>query len=602
MNRLEIIKKYTEKFKVKKSSVEKKIKGGFKGKEGKVLNKEEQELALKNGETVKGVEAQNITCYVVQDDLLLVGDRATLEARIGKKVGIAELDARTNAKLEGVAKVINENYKKGATATVKGEAGAKASAKLGKHVETSAEIQVATEATAMAMVDLTRLMAELGVNVKSEIKVDGHIKLDLKVIEIDAYVGAGLTAEAMANVGISWKGVKAEAKASAQASATAGVKMSTRAIKIKGHKFELLFRPSITAYARAEAKAAAAAGLQTGVTIGAAAAIGLRGAIEAGIRGDYTTTGTNEFDREINEKEKSEKIKNEKIKDLGVVGAEIEAELSVGAAFSASPFELKTEKREGIQYGVASGTIKVNVPGIISGPAGVGVGIKVYVSVLLEIANDVIDNIKAIIKEYILNELAEVLNKVYKEFEKEVKHLKQNVQNFGLEIIVNLLDFIGEDLSAIDVELKRRDKSILFLNEKYVDTRADNTVTSTKLLELKKELEEEFNLYNVYVEKTFKVQQDNIDKFLKSATEKVTKLELEKDASKIKKVRKKAKEKTEKTIDRLKELKNTKLMFEFYLRTNDLELDSSILEKAQDNIKEMEKSIVSLENFVKLVS
>lgn len=602
MSRLEKLKKHLKELTLIKSFQKETSKGSFKDETGKKLTQKEYEEALKNKQILKGKEAKNITCYVVQDDLLLIGDRVTLEAKTGKKLGIIELDARTNAKLEGCVKLINENYKKGTTATAKGEVDAKASAKLGKHVEVSGEVKGEAEATAKAMIDLTRLMAELGVEVKAGIKIDGHIKLDLKIIDIDTYVEGALSLEAMAKVGINWKGVKAEAKASAAASATVGAKVSTHPIKIKGHKFELVFRPKITVYARAEAKATAAAGIQTGVSVGAAAAVGLRGAIEAGIRGDYKTKGVDDFKREEDKDKKSKTVDNVSIKDLGVIGAEIEAELSVGAEFGAMPFELTTEKREGIEYGVGRGTIKVNVPSVLLGPAGVGVGIKVYVSVLYELVDDVIKKIGEIIKKYVIQELQKVLEKVYKEFDREVRALVNNVEDFGLEIVVNLLDFIGQDLLAIDVELKRRDHNILFLNKNYINRRAEESTDQSQLSVLKKELEKEFESYNTYVEKTFKVQKSNIESFIKKATVKVAALSLETESSKIKKIRKKTQEKTEKTIERMQELKNTKLMFEYYLRTNDLALNPDILKQAHNNIQEMEMSLKALEAFLDLVS
>lgn len=605
MNRLQKLRKHIKELAERKSLVETHRTGGFKDKSGKILTEEEQKQAIKDGDVLKGKEAKNTTYYIVKNDLLIIGDRATLEAKVGKEIGILKLNAETNARLDTAVKLINKNYEKGATATTKGSVGAKASASLTEHVEVSVEIKAEAEATAKAMVDLTRIMIELGVSVGTKIKIDGHLKLDLKVIDIDTYVGATLSAKALATAGISWKGVKAEANASAEASAEAGAEVSTHSIKIKGHKFQLVFRPKITAYARAEAKATAAAGLKTGVSVGAAAAVGLRGGIEAGIQGDYTTQGTDDFDRD----DKGDKVENKKIKDLGVIGAEIKTELSVGAEFSTTPFDLKTTKIDGIEYGVGTGNIQINVPSLLLGPAGVGVGVDVYVNILFEIVEDVIGKVKEIVTKYIINELKKVLEKVYQKFLEEVNELVDSVKEFSLEVTINILDFIGQDLRAIDLELKRRDGIILKKNKKYILARAEyrdaedkKPETELSLKEDKRILEAEFKAYTNYVESAFKVQKENIEIFTTKTTKRIVELKKEGKESKVKKVAKHAKKKTEKTIERMEELKMTKSMFEVYLKTSDLELNPSIKMQVSKNIAEMEGTLKTLETFLALFS
>lgn len=600
MSRLKKLEGFLSKLKIKK--------GGFKDKTGKVLTETEIEEAIENGEVLKGGTATNETCYVVQGDLLLIGDRATLEAKTGKEIGILKLDASTEAQLEAVVKVINAKYKKGVTGHTKGSVGAKTSASLGENVEVSSEVKGDAEVTAKAMVDLTRLMVNLGVSAKTSIQIDGHFKLDLKVVEIDAYVNASLSAEAAATAGISWKGVKAEAAASVEASVEAGAEVSTHSIKIKGHKFQLVFRPKITAYARAEAKAKAAAGLKTGVSVGAAAAVGLRGAIEAAIQGDYTTKGTDDFDREIKDG-KSKAVANKKIKDLGVIGAEVDVELSVGTEFSVMPFDIKTSKIDGIEYGIGNGYIQVNVPSIALGPAGVGVGITINVNVLFEIVGDVIDEIKKIIRVFISSELKKALEKVYQKFLEEVTELAENVKEFSLGVVIDILDFIGQDLRAIDLELKRRDNIILRKNKKYILARSEFRKSKDKSpeakLSLKKQkraLEAEFQTYTTYVESAFEVQKKNIEAFTTKTTERIVKLKEEGKHSEIQKIAKHAKSKTEKTIERMKELKMTKSMFEVYLKTSDLKLDPMIKKKVSNNIESMEETLIILETFLALFS
>lgn len=600
MSRLKKLEGFLNKLKVKK--------GGFKDKTGKVLTDEKVEEAIENGEVLKGEMAQNETCYVVQGDLLLIGDRATLKTKTGKEKGILKLDASTEAQLESVVKVINSKYKKGVTGHTKGSVDAKVSASLGEHVETSLDVKGDAEVTAKAMVDLTRLMVNLGVSAKTSIQIDGHLKLDLKVIEIDAYISASLSADAMAVAGISWKGVKAEAAASAEASADIGAEVSTHSIKIKGHKFQLVFRPKITAYARAEAKAKAAAGLKTGVSVGAAAAVGLRGAIEAAIKGDYKTKGTDDFDRE--EKDgKSKAVANTSIKDLGVIGAEVDVELSVGTEFTVMPFDIKTSKIDGIEYGVGNGYLQVNVPSIALGPAGVGVGISIYVNVLFEIVEDVIDEIKKIIRMFIAGELKKALEKVYQKFLEEVTDLAETIKEFSLGVVIDILDFIGEDLRAIDLELKRRDSTILRKNKKYIIERSEFRKSEDKSpeakLSLKKQkraLEAEFQAYTTYVESAFEVQKKNIEAFATKTTQRIVKLKEEGKHSEIDKVAKHAKSKTEKTIKRMEELKMTKSMFEVYLKTSDLKLDPTIKKQVSKNIGNMEETLLILERFLALFS
>ena len=569
-----------------------------------VKNKQGKTIASSKTDKVtigtEDINASHETCYVVQGDLLFIGTREEVKAHLKKEIGILTLDSETAAKLEATTKIINENFKKSIEGKVKGEAKTKNSAKLGKHVEVGLEAEASAEVTAKAMVDLTKLLVELGVDASANLKIKGAVKIDLKVIEIEGYIEGELNATASAKVSANLKGIQAEAKACAEASASMGAEIKTKPFKIKNNELQIALRPKITAYAKAEAKASAAAGLKSGVSVGASAAIGLRGSIEAALIGSYTIkSGLDEFQREIKKKKTKTKPTVIKDSDLGAAGMEVELELSVGANFEANPFEFKTEKdKKGVEYAIGSANYKVDIPGLVTGPLGAGVGIKVYVKVLNEIVKDVINKLKKMIKDFVLNVVGKILVEQFKKFQKEVKKMAAEIEDFGLELTISVLDFIGKDLTAIDIEIKRRDKKLINLNEEYMKdiTNADN----------KAKLEKSFIAYNKYVEKVFNIQKTKIEAIIKKSQLKAQ--EIHEKKGKHSKAEAKAlataKSKTESTIKRLKELINTKKGIIIYVEPNRkvLKLDPSILTDTKAHLSEMQATLKSLETFVAFVS
>lgn len=572
---------------------------GIKEKKKKAkVEKKSKEGALIETESRAEAAASTKTCYVVQGDRLLIGTKTELEAKVKQKVGIIELDAETKAAIEANVEIINETFKKGIEGGAKGKANAKTSAKLGEFAEVSGEVEVKAEATATAMIDLTKLMVELGVNVSVGVKIEGKASLDLKIVDVEAYISGQLDAQASASVVANWKGVTAEAKASAEAKATIGTKIKTKEFEIGGKPIKLELHPSITAFAKAEAKAKAAAGLSTGVEVGAYAAVGLRGTLEVSLIGDYTIKGgLDKMDRKKDAKGKSQaKPTTVKGKALGMAGAEISMALSVGTSFSASPYDLKIVKKDGLEYGEAEMLLHVVVPGIISGPAGVAVGLKVYVDILYEIVEDVIIKIKEAILSFVKDVIVEIIKKEYKKFKKEVEKLAKKTKEFGLDVMISVLDLIGKDLKAIDVEIKRRDDRLIDLNKVYMGEMNDSN---------KKKLELEFKEYNLYVEKAFTYQQEKIYKILDACEEKVDKIKAkEGNASKEeRKALKKAKSQTESTMKRIKELINTKKGIIIYVKPNNnvLKLDPKIISDTEGHLTTMEETYQTLQKFVDAV-
>lgn len=590
-----------------------KNKSNIKDKDGNILSETAIEEVTIGNETLNA-SASKTVCYVVQDDLLLIGTRAELETKLKKKVGILELESETKAKLEASTKIINETFKKGLEASAELGVKNKSEAKLGKHIKGEFETEAKVDATATAIIDLTKLMVELGVDVNASLKIEGSVSLDLKVIDIKAFMSAALDANASAKASISYKGILAEAQANVEAKATMGIEATSKPFSVGETNVKITLKPSITAYARAEAKAAAAVGLKTGVSIGATAAVGLRGTIEAILNGNYTVKeGLDEFNRVLDPKTGlSKPAPDVSDKDLGAASLELSLELSVGAEFSATPFDFSIKKENGFDYAVGEGNIDVNIPGLISGPAGVGVGIKVYIKILNEIVNDIIKALKDAIKDFIISVVGKMLVEQFEKFKKEVALLAEKITDLGVDAITSLLDFVGKDLNAIDVKIKRLDNRLFAINAKYMNNITifnkdpNNAENNKEMAENKAKLEEEFEEYNVYVEKAFSIQQTKINKIISQSELRVTAINqrnTEKTSDEIKAF-KKAASKTNDTIKRMKKLINTKNGIIVYVGPNRkvLKLKPSILSNTEANLEDMKDTLKSLEEFASTIA
>jgi len=607
MSRHNIFKDLLNLFKKKKS---KKVAVG-RDKDGNVVSASVTETTTVGNDNIK---ASNTTCYVVQDDLLLIGTRAELETKLNKKVGILELESETKTKLEATAKLVNDTFKKSAEAQVQAVTKSKSSAKLGQHLEADLETEAKIDVTATAVVDLTKLMVELGVDVNANLKIEGSVTLNLSVVEIKAFMEGEVVAKASATASLSWKGAAAEAKASAEAKATLGVEISSEPFSIGDTNVKIIFKPSITAYARAEAKAAAAIGEKTGVSLGATAAIGLRGTIEAILNGNYTVKeGLDELNRSVDSSSgKSIASPDVSDKDLGTAGLEVELELSVGAGVDITPFSISKQKENGFDYAVGEGNISINIPGLATGPAGVGVGIKIYVKILYEIVTDILDALKKEIKRFIIDTVGKLLVAEFEKFKREVAILAEQIVDVTVDAIASLLDFIGKDLTAIDLKIKRLDSKLFAINAAYMknitafNTDPSDIVNNEALEANKAKLEKEFEAYNVYVEDAFGRQKTKINRIIPEAKKKVVVIQAKKGNKSKEEIKalKKAGKKTNDTIKRMKKLINTKNGIIIYVGPNRevLKLKPSILQHTENHLEDMKGTLAALEEFAESVS
>ena len=203
------------------------------------------------------------------------------------------------------------------------------------------------------------------------------------------------------------------------------------------------------------------------------------------------------------------------------------------------------------------GKIKVDIPGLMSGPAGVGVGIRVYVKILSEILKDVYEEIKKAIKHYSLDVVKDILLEKFEKFKEEVKLLAEQMTDLGVDVITSVLDFIGKDLTAIDLKMKRHDSKLISINKAYMKniTAAKEDPSDEKnnkaLEENKARLEAEFEVYNTYVEKAFGIQKKNIEIVIRKAADKVD--DIQKKGGKSKDEAKAFKKAASKIVDTVKD-------------------------------------------------
>ena len=203
------------------------------------------------------------------------------------------------------------------------------------------------------------------------------------------------------------------------------------------------------------------------------------------------------------------------------------------------------------------------------------------------------------IVDYIKDVVIKQLEKIFKKFKAEVEKLAAEIKDFGLDVTISLLDFIGQDLTAIDIDIKRRDKRLLKLNKRYLES-------EDKPAKLLQALNDEFTSYNSYVEKTFAIQKTKISKTIDAAGVKVAEIREKSENSKDDiKALESAKKKTIKTVKRLTELVNTKVMTESYLKTSkkagSLPVDDQILTDLGNNISSMKETIQELNDFAAAV-
>ncbi|MCP4437894.1 MAG: hypothetical protein GY810_03040 [Aureispira sp.] len=347
----------------------------------------------------------------------------------------------TVKKLEAHINFIDEGYIKKVEAALELRRTDKIEFENGSEISLDAKF----EAQATAMIDLSKLLVELGVKLTAGVTAElKSAKLNLGSVTIQGFLQAVATVEAEAKLTIKPGQILAEAKAVAEAKVALGGTFSRPILGDSEYSIEI--KPQVEAYAKAEASAMAAAGKEKGgFKVDASAAVGVRASVTATVKGNAEV------------KDDAEPTKPAvTIKDaaLGSVKIEVEVNLVAGGDLEVT-YEFKDETDGDTKLEYKTGNAK------IAGGVLIGIGGSIEGKILKPLYEDFKDKLKAKIVSVLHKMISDKVFEKYDELKEKADEIVEAIKNSATKYLASFVDLIGFHSKGVKMELERQNLKIV---------------------------------------------------------------------------------------------------------------------------------------------